>query len=157
VTIRVGLGFDAHRFAEGRALMLGTIVVDHPSGLAGHSDGDVLTHAVVDAVLGAAGLGDIGIHFPSSDARWVDADSVIFLSHAVAAATSAGYRVVNIDATVVCESPRIEPYREKIEAALTAAVGSGSVSVKATTTDGMGFTGRGDGIAALAVALLESI
>jgi 2-C-methyl-D-erythritol 2,4-cyclodiphosphate synthase len=156
VTIRIGLGFDAHRFAEGRALLLGTILVDHPSGLAGHSDGDVLTHAIVDAVLGAAGLGDIGTHFPSSDPTWVDADSALFLSHAVATATSAGYRVVNIDATVVCESPRIESYREKIEAALTAAVGS-VVSVKATTTDGMGFTGRGDGIAALAVALLESV
>jgi 2-C-methyl-D-erythritol 2,4-cyclodiphosphate synthase len=156
VTIKIGLGFDAHRFEEGRALLLGTIAIDHSSGLAGHSDGDVLTHAVVDAILGAAGLGDIGTHFPSSDSTWENADSATFLSHAIAVVTSAGYRVVNVDATVVCELPRIDPYREKIESALAAAVGNGVVSVKATTTDGMGFAGRGEGIAALAVALLES-
>ena len=156
MTFRIGLGFDAHRFERGRALLLGTIPVDHPSGLAGHSDGDVLTHAIVDAVLGAAGLGDIGAHFPSEDAKWENADSAIFLSHAVAAAASAGYRVVNVDATLICEEPRLAGYREKIEAALAAAIGAGVVSVKATTTDGMGFTGRGEGIAAIAVALLET-
>jgi 2-C-methyl-D-erythritol 2,4-cyclodiphosphate synthase len=154
--VRVGLGFDAHRFEHGRALLLGTIPIDHPSGLAGHSDGDVLTHAIVDAVLGAAGLGDMGTHFPSEDARWENADSAVFLAHAVAAAASAGYRVASVDATVICEQPRLSGYREKIEAALDAAIGAGLVSVKATTTDGMGFTGRGEGISAIAVALLET-
>jgi 2-C-methyl-D-erythritol 2,4-cyclodiphosphate synthase len=153
--VRVGLGFDAHRFEPGRALLLGTIPIDHPKGLAGHSDGDVLTHAVCDAILGAAGLGDIGTHFPSGDARWENADSSVFLSHAVDAAGAAGYRVVNVDATVICEEPRLAEYREKIEAALAGAIGGGVVGVKATTTDGMGATGRGEGIAAVAVALLE--
>ena len=157
MTFRAGLGFDAHRFAEGRALVLGTIAVDHPYGLAGHSDGDVLAHAVVDAILGAAGLGDIGTHFPSGDDRWKDADSALFLERAAAAVASAGYRVASVDATVICEAPRIDPYRDKIEAALTGAFGGGAVSVKATTTDGMGFTGRGEGIAAVAVALLEAV
>jgi 2-C-methyl-D-erythritol 2,4-cyclodiphosphate synthase len=152
--VRVGIGFDAHRFEPGRPLMLGTIPVDHPSGLAGHSDGDVLTHAIVDAILGAAGLGDIGSYFPSDDPRWENADSSVFLARAVSEAASAGYHVVNVDATVVCEAPRLEPYRDKIQAALAAAVG-GSVGVKATTTDSMGSVGRGEGIAALAVALLE--
>ena len=156
MTQRIGLGFDAHRFERGRALLLGTVSIDHPSGLAGHSDGDVLTHAIVDAVLGAAGLGDIGTHFPSEDARWANADSAIFLSHAVAAAASAGYRVTNVDATVICEQPRLDGYRGKIEAALGAAIGAAVVSVKATSTDAMGFTGRGEGIAAIAVALLET-
>jgi 2-C-methyl-D-erythritol 2,4-cyclodiphosphate synthase len=154
--VRVGLGFDAHRFEHGRALLLGTIPIDHPSGLAGHSDGDVLTHAIVDAVLGAAGLGDIGTHFPSEDASWENADSAVFLAHAITAAASAGYRVANVDATVICEQPRLEGYREKIESALDAAIGGGPVSVKATTTDGMGFSGRGEGIAAIAVVLLET-
>jgi 2-C-methyl-D-erythritol 2,4-cyclodiphosphate synthase len=154
--VRVGLGFDAHHFEPGRPLLLGTISIDHPNGLAGHSDGDVLTHAIVDAILGAAGLGDIGSYFSSEDARWENADSAVFLSHAVSAAGGAGYRVVNVDATVICQEPRLAPYREKIEAALVAAIGGGVVGVKATTTDGMGSTGRGEGIAALAVALLES-
>jgi len=157
MTLRVGVGLDAHRFAAGRPLMLGTVAVDHPEGLAGHSDGDVLAHAVVDAILGAAGLGDMGALFPSSDPRWKDADSRLFLERAAAEARSAGYRISNIDATVICEIPRIEPYRETIEAALAAATASDAVGVKATTTDGMGFAGRGEGIAALAVALLESV
>jgi 2-C-methyl-D-erythritol 2,4-cyclodiphosphate synthase len=156
VSFRVGLGFDAHRFADGRALLLGTVAIDHPAGLAGHSDGDVLAHAVVDAILGAAGLGDIGTHFPSTDPRWEGADSAVFVAKAAAAIREAGYEIVAVDATVVCESPRVDPYREKISAALAATIGSGAVSVKATTTDGMGFTGRNEGIAALAVALLEA-
>lgn len=152
--MRVGIGFDAHRFAEGRALVLGTIAVDHDRGLAGHSDGDVLAHAIVDAVLGAAALGDIGTHFPSSDVRWKDADSVVFLQHAARAAAEAGYRIANVDATVICELPRLEPYRDKMESALAAAIGA-PVGVKATTTDTMGFTGRGEGVASVAVALLR--
>ena len=150
--MRVGIGFDAHRFAPGRALILGTIAIDHEQGLAGHSDGDVLTHAIVDAILGAAGLGDIGTHFPSSDDRWKDADSLIFLQE-LSALGLAGFEIVNVDATVICEAPRLEPYRSKMQEALTAAIHA-DVSVKATTTDTMGFTGRGEGIAAIAVASL---
>lgn len=153
--MRVGIGFDAHRFSDDRPLLLGTIHVDHDRGLAGHSDGDVLTHAVVDAVLGAAGLGDIGTHFPSSDARWEGADSAIFLERAVAAAHEAGLVVASVDATVICEAPRLDAYREKIRAALSSLTGTAAVGVKGTTTDTMGFTGRGEGIAAVAVALLR--
>ena len=150
--MRVGIGFDAHRFEAGRMLVLGTIAIDHDRGLAGHSDGDVLTHAIVDAILGAAGLGDIGTHFPSSDERWKDADSLIFLQE-LSVLGLAGFEVVNVDATVICEEPRLEPYRFKMQEALTSAIGA-EVSVKATTTDTMGFTGRGEGIAAIAVASL---
>ena len=153
--MRIGVGFDAHRFESGRPLVLGTIPIDHDQGLAGHSDGDVLTHAIVDAILGAAGLGDIGTHFPSSDARWKDADSIVFLTKAVEAARSEGLRVSSVDATVICESPRLELYREKIKAALASAAGCEHLNVKATTTDTMGFTGRGEGVAAIAVALLQ--
>lgn len=153
--MRVGIGFDAHRFSDDRPLLLGTIHVDHDRGLAGHSDGDVLTHAVVDAVLGAAGLGDIGTHFPSSDPRWEGADSAIFLERAVAAAHEAGLVVASVDATVICEAPRLDAYREKIRAALSSLTGTAAVGVKGTTTDTMGFTGRGEGIAAVAVALLR--
>ena len=155
MTARIGIGFDAHRFAVGRPLMLGTVAIEHPHGLAGHSDGDVLTHAIVDAILGAAGLGDIGSHFPSDDPGLTGAPSAMFLEHAVTAAGAAGYRIDNIDATVICESPRLEPWRDKITAALTAASGVERITVKATTSDGMGFTGRGEGIAAIAVALLS--
>ena len=154
MTTRVGIGSDAHRFAGGRPLVLGGVPVDHPSGLAGHSDGDVLSHAIVDAVLGAAGLGDIGTHFPSSDERWRDAASEVFLTAARDAIEDAGFRIINVDAVVVCESPAISPYREKMEAAVSSALGvqPGAVSIKGTTTDTMGFTGRGEGIAAIAVA-----
>jgi 2-C-methyl-D-erythritol 2,4-cyclodiphosphate synthase len=151
----VGVGFDAHRFAEGRSLVLGTVLVDHPRGLAGHSDGDVLSHAIVDAILGAAGGGDIGTRFPSTDPRWLDAESLVFLTDVSAWVRLAGYSIVNIDATMICEEPRIDPYREKMQDALVDATGARRVSVKATTTDRMGFTGRGEGIAAFAVALLE--
>ncbi len=151
----VGIGFDAHRFADGRPLVLGTIAVDHPRGLAGHSDGDVLTHAIVDAILGAAGGADIGTRYPSSDPRWKDADSLLFLNDVTSWARLAGYEIVNIDATVICEEPRIDPYREKIRDALLDATGTRRVTIKGTTADGMGFTGRGEGIAAVAVALLE--
>ena len=155
--MRIGLGFDAHRFAAGRELVLGTIAIDHDRGLAGHSDGDVLTHAIVDAILGAAALGDIGTHFPSSDPRWKDVDSSIFLGEVASSVRLLGMDIANIDATVVCEAPRLEPYRDKMQASIASALGVDpeSVSVKATTTDTMGFTGRGEGIAAIAVALLQ--
>jgi 2-C-methyl-D-erythritol 2,4-cyclodiphosphate synthase len=151
----VGIGFDAHRFAEGRALVLGTVAIDHPQGLAGHSDGDVLSHAVLDAILGAAGGGDIGARFPSSDPRWLDAESLVFFNDVVPWVRMAGYEIANIDATVICEEPRVEPYRQKIQDALIDATRARRVSVKATTTDAMGFTGRAEGIAAIAVALLD--
>jgi 2-C-methyl-D-erythritol 2,4-cyclodiphosphate synthase len=150
-----GIGYDAHRFADGLPLMLGTVALEFDRGLAGHSDGDVLTHAIVDAILGAGGGGDIGDRFPSSDPRWRDCESRVFLDDVVRWARESGFAIVNIDATVICEQPRIEPYREKIAAALTNATGARRVNVKATTTDGMGFAGRGEGIAAIAVALLD--
>jgi 2-C-methyl-D-erythritol 2,4-cyclodiphosphate synthase len=151
--VRTGIGFDSHRFAEGRPLVLGGVEVPHSRGLAGHSDADVLTHAVIDALLGAAGLGDIGRHFPDSDERWRDADSIQLL-RAVSGMLAAP--VVNVDATVVCEAPKLEPYREAMRAALAEALGlsEGAVNVKFTTGEGMGFVGRGEGVAALAVATL---
>jgi len=154
---RTGIGFDAHRFAEGRRLVLGGVGIDHPLGLAGHSDADVLCHAIADALLGAAGLEDIGHYFPDSDPRWQDADSTLLLAEAARLAGEAGCRVANVDAVVVAEEPKIAPHREAMRARLAEAIGVpvSSVSVRGTTTEGMGFTGRGEGIAAMAVTLLE--
>ena len=148
----VGIGYDSHRFAEGGRLVLGGVEVDHPRGLAGHSDADVLTHAVIDALLGAAGMGDIGTLFPDTEERWRDADSIDLLRTVVG--TVAG-RIVNVDATLICEEPRIGPLRAEMERTL-AAVTSARVSVKATTNEGMGWIGRGEGIACIAVASVES-
>jgi len=148
----VGIGYDSHRFAEGRRLVLGGVEVDHPRGLAGHSDADVLTHAVIDALLGAAGQGDIGALFPDDDEIWRDADSIDLLRTAVG--TIAG-RIVNVDATLICEEPRIGPLRAEMERILAEAT-SARVSVKATTNEGMGWIGRGEGIACMAVALVDS-
>jgi 2-C-methyl-D-erythritol 2,4-cyclodiphosphate synthase len=151
--MRTGIGFDSHRFAEGRRLVLGGVEVPHERGLEGHSDADVLTHAVIDALLGAAGLGDIGQHFPDTDERWRDADSLQLL-RAVAGMLAAP--VVNVDATVVCEAPKLEPFRDAMRGALAEALGlsEAAVNVKFTTGEGMGFVGRGEGVAALAVATL---
>ena len=149
--MRVGVGYDSHRLVEGRPLILGGVEVPHERGLAGHSDADVLTHAVIDAILGAIGSGDIGGHFPDTDEEWRDADSIELLRSVLA---DAGGRVVNVDATVICEAPRIGPHREQMQARLTDAVG-GPVSVKATTNEGLGAIGRGEGIAAIAVASYE--
>ncbi len=148
----VGIGYDSHRFAADRPLILGGVEVEHERGLTGHSDADVLTHAVIDALLGAAGAGDIGTLFPDDEERWRDADSVDLLRTVVG--TIAG-RIVNIDATVVCEEPRLAPHRAEMERTL-AEVTSARVSVKATTNEGMGWIGRGEGIACMAVASLES-
>ena len=148
---RLGIGYDSHRFAEGRRLVLGGVEVPHEQGLAGHSDADVLTHAVIDALLGAAGLGDLGTLFPDDDERWRDADSVDMLRVAIGQLPG---RPVNVDATVVCERPRLEPHRGEMERRL-AGVLSAPVSVKATTNEGMGAIGRGEGIACIAVALVE--
>ena len=148
----VGIGYDSHRFAEERRLVLGGVEVDHPRGLAGHSDADVLTHAVIDALLGAAGKGDIGALFPDDDEAWRDADSIDLLRTAVG--TIRG-RIVNVDATLICEEPRIGPLRAEMERILSEAT-SARVSVKATTNEGMGWIGRGEGIACIAVASVDS-
>lgn len=148
----VGIGYDSHRFADGRRLVLGGVEIEHPRGLAGHSDADVLTHAVIDALLGAAGMGDIGTLFPDDDERWRDADSIDLLRTAVG--TIAG-RIVNVDATLICEAPRIGPHRAEMERVLAEAT-SARVSVKATTNEGMGWIGRGEGIACIAVASVAS-
>jgi 2-C-methyl-D-erythritol 2,4-cyclodiphosphate synthase len=155
VTIRVGIGYDAHAFAEGVPLVLGGVAVEHPAGLAGHSDGDVLAHALIDALLGAAGLGDIGSLFPSSDDRFRGADSLELLREAHRRVEDAGWRLVNADCILVGEEPRIAGHRDEMRRRLSDAVGGGEVNVRATTTDGLGFTGRGEGLAAHAVALLE--
>jgi 2-C-methyl-D-erythritol 2,4-cyclodiphosphate synthase len=153
---RVGFGYDVHRFAGARVLVLGGVTFSGEPGLEGHSDADVLAHAVTDAVLGAAGLGDIGMHFPDDDPRFKGADSIGLLSNARAMAREAGWEVVNVDATVVCERPRIQPVAAEMTERLGAALGidAGRVNVKATTNEGMGFLGRGEGIAACAVAFL---
>lgn len=151
MSARVGIGYDSHRFAADRPLILGGVTVPHELGLDGHSDADVLTHAITDAVLGAAGAGDIGAHFPPSNERWRGADSIGLLTAALAALRG---RVVNVDATVICEEPAIGPHREAIVERLRSAIGA-PVSVKATTNEGMGAIGRGEGIAAIAVALFE--
>ncbi len=154
---RVGLGSDAHRFGAGRTLVLGGVTIADGDGLAGHSDADVLTHAIIDALLGAAGLGDIGTHFPSDDAAWAGADSLDLLRRTVASLEQRGYRVSNVDATVVAERPRLRPHvaamRVRLAAAL--AVEPDAVSVKATTADGMGALGRAEGIQAQAIALIR--
>jgi 2-C-methyl-D-erythritol 2,4-cyclodiphosphate synthase len=150
---RSGLGIDTHRFAEGRKLILGGVEIPHDRGLQGWSDADVLAHAITDAVLGAAALGDIGQHFPDTDPRWQGADSIALLREAVSLAGASGWRVEFVDATVMMERPKVAPFREAIMARLTDAVGA-PVHVKATTGEGMGFVGREEGVAALAVATL---
>lgn len=155
--MRIGIGYDSHRFAEGRRLILGGVRIPHEHGLAGHSDADAVAHAVTDAILGAAGLGDIGTHFPPSDARWKDADSIALLRSAAGLLLASGYRVANIDVTVVCEAPRLAPHVPEMRDRLAAALGiaSSAVSVKGKTNEGMGWIGRGEGVAAIAVALVE--
>lgn len=156
--MRVGLGFDAHAFGDGRDLVLGGVVVPSERGLHGHSDADVLSHAVGDAALGAAGLGDLGDHFPAT-AEWKDASSLSILQAVSRALTEAGQRVANVDATVIAQAPRLSAHIGPMRTNLAAALGIDAdlVSVKATTTDHMGFTGRGEGIAAMAVVLVEPV
>ncbi len=157
--IRVGTGFDVHQFAAGEELWLCGVQIPHTMGLSGHSDADVAIHALVDAILGAIGNGDIGSHFPPSDPQWKGARSDQFLLHAVRLAVQAGYRIANIDLTIICEAPKIGPHREAMRARLAELLGTGveAVSVKATTTEKLGFTGRGEGIAAQAVATLIGV
>jgi 2-C-methyl-D-erythritol 2,4-cyclodiphosphate synthase len=155
VSFRVGIGVDAHALEEGVPLVLGGVRLDHPRGLAGHSDGDVLAHALIDALLGAAGLGDIGGLFPSGDDRFRDADSVELLREAYRQVRQAGWRLVNADCVLVGEEPKIALQRDEMRRRLSEAVDGGEVNVRATTTDHLGFTGRGEGLAAHAVALLQ--
>jgi 2-C-methyl-D-erythritol 2,4-cyclodiphosphate synthase len=157
--VRVGQGFDAHRLVPGRPLRLGGILVPFERGLEGHSDGDVLLHAVGSALLGAAGLGDLGRHFPSTDPSLHGIASAALLSRIRELVSARGHRIENVDATVIAEVPRLAPHLEKMETAIADALGiePRRVNVKATSTDGLGVIGRGEGIAALAVALLESV
>jgi len=154
--VRVGLGVDAHALVEGVTLVLGGVEVESSHGLAGHSDGDVIAHALIDAVLGAAAIGDIGSLFPSGDAQWEGASSLHLLARAYAQVREAGHELANADCVLVGEKPRIAPLRGAMEARLAEAMGvdTSLVTVRATTTDLLGFTGRGEGLAALAVALL---
>jgi 2-C-methyl-D-erythritol 2,4-cyclodiphosphate synthase len=154
--MRIGIGYDVHPFETGRPLVLGGVVFDAERGLAGHSDGDCLTHAVIDALLGAAALGDIGSHFPSSDDRYRGADSIALLRGVAGKLFAAGYDIGNVDVTVVAETPRLAPRVDAIRRRLAEAlaIDASRVSVKATTTDGLGAIGRGEGLAAMAVALL---
>lgn len=157
--MRVGIGYDSHRYAAGRALVLGGVRIEWEQGLDGHSDADAVAHAVTDAILGAAGLGDIGTHFPPTDDRWKDADSIRLLAAARDLVEEVNYQVVNVDVTVVCEGPRIGQHaaamRERIAGAL--GISPDHVSVKGKTNEGMGWIGRNEGIAAMAVALIDAV
>ena len=154
--MRIGIGYDVHRLTEGRPLILGGVPIEHERGLAGHSDADVLVHAVIDALLGAAALGDIGQHFPDTDPEWKGADSMALLAHVARLIHEAGYAVGNVDATVVLQRPKLRPHIDAMRAGLAGVLGVGveRVSVKATTGEAMGFVGREEGAAAHAVCLL---
>jgi len=155
--IRIGNGFDVHALVAGRKLILGGVTIPHDRGLDGHSDADVLLHAISDAILGALAMGDLGAHFPHTDWRWKDADSRVLLRHVVGMAAARGWAVGNLDTTVVAQAPKIAPHVAAMAANIAADLGCapGDVSVKATTTERLGFAGRGEGIAALATVLLE--
>jgi 2-C-methyl-D-erythritol 2,4-cyclodiphosphate synthase len=155
---RSGIGYDSHRLEAGRRLVLGGVEVPGAErGLVGHSDADVLTHAIIDALLGAAGLGDIGQHFPDTDEQWRDADSLDLLSQVCVFLEEHDFSVTHVDATVICEAPKLGPHRDEMRTTLAATVGVSArqVNVKFTTNEGMGFVGRGEGIAAMAVATVE--
>jgi 2-C-methyl-D-erythritol 2,4-cyclodiphosphate synthase len=157
VSVTTGIGYDSHRLAEGRRLILGGVEIEHERGLAGHSDADVLTHAIIDALLGAAGMGDIGEHFPDTDERYRDADSIALLGVVLERVAEKGYRVTHVDSTVIMERPKLSPHREAIRARLAETMGLAPehLNLKATTGEGMGFVGRGEGVAALAIATLQ--
>jgi 2-C-methyl-D-erythritol 2,4-cyclodiphosphate synthase len=157
--VRVGQGFDVHALAAGRKLVIGGVEIAHDKGLAGHSDADVLLHAICDALLGAAALGDIGQHFPDTDPRYRGVDSRTLLREVARKVAAAGYRVVNVDATVIAQAPRLAPHMPAMVERIADDLGlqRGAVNVKATTSEGLGYTGRGEGIAALAVALVDPI
>jgi 2-C-methyl-D-erythritol 2,4-cyclodiphosphate synthase len=158
VSTLVGIGYDSHRLAAGRKLVIGGVEIEHEQGLDGHSDADVLAHAVIDALLGAAGLGDIGEHFPDTDERWRDADSIALLAHVVSLIRDTGHEIVNVDCTLVMERPKLGGHKVAIRDSLAAVLGLDPrrVNVKASTGEGIGFVGRGEGVAALAVAGLQT-
>ena len=158
MTIRIGSGYDVHAFAPGRPLVLGGVTIPHEYGLSGHSDADAVIHAIVDALLGAAALGDIGRHFPSHDPRWKDQPSHVFLDYTLDLLGQQQWQISNVDATIVAERPRMSPHIEAMRSHVAAHLHLelGQVSIKATTTDGLGFAGRREGIACYAVALIES-
>ena len=155
--VRVGIGVDAHALEDGVPLVLGGVALDHPQGLAGHSDGDVLAHALIDALLGAAGLGDIGQHFPDTDERYRDADSLALLAEVCTFLEAHGWSVVHLDASVICDAPKLSPHRDEMRSKLAGVVGLQplEVNVKFTTNEGLGFIGREEGMAALAIATVE--
>ena len=157
--MRIGHGYDVHRFAENRRLILGGVEIPHTMGLLGHSDADVLTHAVMDALLGAAALGDIGKHFPDTDEAYRGADSLVLATHVAKLLTSCGYRIGNVDATVIAQAPKLAPYIEEMRVRMAAAldIDPHDINIKATTEEGLGFTGEKLGVAAHAVCLLEPI
>lgn len=157
--MRIGIGYDSHRFAEGRRLVLGGVDIPHHVGLTGHSDADAVAHAITDAILGAAARGDIGTHFPPSDERWKDADSLALLRAAVDLIAEENYQVVNVDVTVICEEPKLGPHIAAMQAKLAAALAIAPrlVSVKAKTNERMGWIGRDEGIGAVAVALITTV
>jgi 2-C-methyl-D-erythritol 2,4-cyclodiphosphate synthase len=154
---RTGIGYDVHPLVEGRPLVIGGVTIEHHLGLAGHSDADVLTHAIIDALLGAAALGDIGTHFPDTDERYRAADSLQLLHDTASMLRGAGFEIVNIDATVVLEAPQLAPHRDQMRAGLAGVLGitMSAMSVKATRGEGLGFVGRAEGAAAMAVATVE--
>jgi 2-C-methyl-D-erythritol 2,4-cyclodiphosphate synthase len=156
--IRVGIGYDSHRFEDGRPLVLGGISIPHPRGLAGHSDADAVAHALIDAILGAAAAGDIGQHFPDTDPKWKGADSMALLRSAHQLVRERGYALAQADLTIITEQPQLSPHLAAMAAKLAERLGAppGSVSIKAKTNEGMGFVGRGEGIAVIAVATLEA-
>lgn len=155
--MRIGQGFDAHKFASGRKLVLGGVEIDHPLGLLGHSDADVLTHAIIDALLGAAGLGDIGMKFPDTDPAYKNISSLLLLADVVTDVKRLGFSISNVDTIILAEKPKLGTYRNKMGIALSSALGidASRINIKATTTEKMGFVGREEGIAASAVVLLE--
>jgi 2-C-methyl-D-erythritol 2,4-cyclodiphosphate synthase len=157
--MRIGIGYDSHRFESGRKLVLGGTHIPHTVGLAGHSDADAVAHAITDAILGAAALGDIGTHFPPADERWRDADSITLLKIAVELAAGENYQVVNVDVTVICEQPRLSPHIMAMREQIAQAIGIGvkHVSVKGKSNEGMGWIGRREGIAAIAVVLINQL
>ncbi|MCW2996047.1 MAG: 2-C-methyl-D-erythritol 2,4-cyclodiphosphate synthase [Conexibacter sp.] len=157
-SVRTGIGWDSHKLVAERKLILGGVELEHTHGLLGHSDADVLTHAIIDALLGAAGLDDIGAHFPDTDAAFKDADSLVLLRDVVARVRSAGFAIDHVDSTVIMERPKLSPHRAAIRATLAEALGldGGQVNVKASTGEGLGFVGRGEGVAALAVATVSA-
>lgn len=157
--MRIGSGYDVHRLVPDRKLILGGVEIAHPTGLLGHSDADVLTHAIMDALLGAAGLGDIGQHFPDNDPAYAGADSLQLLAAVTEKLAAAGYCIINIDATIIAQSPKMAPHIHLMRQKLSAACGisTDQINVKATTEEGLGFTGRGEGIAAQAVCLIENL